>query len=498
MKKKLQALVPSVIFLGILVFVLLQINKILEPKYVYKNSTWPTTSSYHEFYKMRENTVDVLFFGSSVCVNAFAPQEIYNRYGIRSYNLGSEQQSIFLSYYWLKEALRFQKPRAVVLDTRYLFGIHNENAINTTEGLTRKCLDPMRLSPVKAKAVWELGHFDKKQSRLSYLFTNIRFHSRWAHLSELDFTEEQYTRAPLKGFGPIASYGPKEFKTFTPRDKKILRDKLTPVEKRMFEYLRRMARLCKEEKIALILLSLPGNPMNDAINNTLTKFSAENKIAYYNLCEKDNYARIGAKLPRESVISHENIWGARKMSAWAGNLLATKYKVPCVKDEQWEATKKYYASTIKAAELSHITDFAQYLRTMQDENFSIFISVRDNADGGITPAMQQELKKLGLRTEWKKKFRWSYLAVITPGQKTVEMCANKALEHKGTFRDGRSQYAVVSKGLGCGNTSSIIIDGVNYSKNGRGFNIVVYDHLSMKVIDKVRFDTMLKKFSAIR
>ena len=103
MPEKIKGIIRSVIFLSILASVLCWINQILEPKYLYKNSTWPTTSSYHQFYQMEENTIDVLFFGSSVCVNAFSPQEIYNSCGIRSYNLGSEQQSIFLSYFWLNE-----------------------------------------------------------------------------------------------------------------------------------------------------------------------------------------------------------------------------------------------------------------------------------------------------------------------------------------------------------------------------------------------------------
>ena len=156
MKEQIKNIFKCVLFLLILLCSLTAINKVLVPKYILKNSTWPTTSSYRQFYKMEPNSIDVLFFGSSVCVNAFIPQEIYNDYGIRSYNLGSEQQSIFLSYYWLKEALRSQKPQVVVLDTKFMWDLHPENPINTTEGLTRKCLDPMHYSDVKKEAVHNL------------------------------------------------------------------------------------------------------------------------------------------------------------------------------------------------------------------------------------------------------------------------------------------------------------------------------------------------------
>lgn len=67
---------------------------------------------------MQKDTVDVLFLGSSHGVTSFLPQELYNQYGITGYNLGCEQQGMVTSYYWLKEALRYQSPKAVVLDRK--------------------------------------------------------------------------------------------------------------------------------------------------------------------------------------------------------------------------------------------------------------------------------------------------------------------------------------------------------------------------------------------
>ena len=121
-----------ILLLTVITALLTRVNHITIPKYTLANSEWPSTSTYHQFYKMEKDTLDVLFFGASVAVNSFSPQELYNNFGITSYNLGSEQQSIFLSYFWLKEALTYQSPKVVVLDTLYLFNTHPENAINTT------------------------------------------------------------------------------------------------------------------------------------------------------------------------------------------------------------------------------------------------------------------------------------------------------------------------------------------------------------------------------
>lgn len=487
MRTRIVSIARSVVFLTILITSLYYINQVLVPKYIYKNSIWPTTSSYNQFYKMDKNSVDVLFFGSSVAVNAFSPQEIYNNYGIRSYNLGSEQQSIFLSYYWLKEALRFQSPKTVVLDTRFLFELHPENPINTTEGLTRKCLDPMKLSPVKAEAISALCNIDSEQSKLSYYLTNIRFHTRWESLSEYDILNREVQTAELKGYSPIESYGADTFETYTPSGD--FETVATP-HIVMKEYLDKMAKLCEEEEISFILVSLPGNAMNDGVNNMLSSYAKEKKVDYYNLCETKMYNSIGATLPRESMIGHENLWGSIKMSQFIGKMLNKNYNIAAVEDYQYEETRDYYKHIIKNCELPHITDINEYLHTVNDENYTVFISVSGDASAGLTDAVKQSLLSLGLNNDLSGKYGWSYLAVISKEAGIREETGMEKIVRQGNIRKGKSIYTVSSAGeLSKNSVSSIIIDWTEYSKNLRGLNIVVYDNLLMKVIDTVCFNT---------
>lgn len=496
MRNRIKGVVKSTLFLITMAFILHCINQILLPKYIYKNSTWPTTSSYNQFYQMEKNSIDVIFLGSSVCVNAFSPQELYNNYGIRSYNLGSEQQSIFLSFFWLKESLRFQSPQVVVLDTRFLFTLHPENAINTTEGLTRKCLDPMKWSNVKAEAVNDLCSIDKSQTRLSYYLTNIRFHSRWSSLTEVDMVPSEVQYAELKGYSAIADYGAQSYATFNLSDPNKY-EGFDP-DTLMLEYLGRTVELCKENDIKLVLVSLPGNAMNDAIHNNLTKYASDHDIDYYNFCETSNYEAIGAELPRESVIGHQNLWGSIKMSKYVGKLLSESYHVAAVQDSQWEGTKDYYEHVIRNCELSHISDFVEYLKAVRDQNYSIFISVGNDATTGLTDEMKDALKGLGVKTTWSDKYRWSYYAVILPGEAVMEEASEDTLSVTGGCRDNHSVYTITSNGYYTGSTATITIDGSSYSKNGRGFNIAVYDNVTMKVIDSVRFDTGSINVTAIR
>ena len=480
--KSLRNIINSAFFLSILISSLLVINQLLLPKYIINNSDWPTTSSYSQFYRMEENSIDVLFLGSSVVVNAFIPQEIYNNYGIGSYNLGSEQQSIFLSYYWLKEALRFQSPKVVVLDMKFMWDLHPDSAINTTEGLTRKCLDPMKWSPVKCEAVHSLCNLDKEQSELSYYLTNIRFHSRWSDkIEECDFSREMINNYNLMGFSPLGINGAESYETYENCDAEVCTD-FNPI---MQKYLDLIVELCNMNNISLVLVELPGNEMNDSINNAHVKYAQENGIEYYNLCSTEYYNLIGAKLPEENIVNHANYWGAVKLSQFIGKMLNEKYGLQAVRDEQYENANVYYENIKNNLALSRITDTIEYLGAINKKNYAVFMVTH----GDATATFNQEyvlygLYHLGLECKYLAHPENRYAAVIIEGNVLEERTSYNPVDIRGSFRNQKSNYYMQSGGIAWDAYSSIEIDGGQYSMSTVGLNITVYDLNTSHVIDQ--------------
>ena len=57
---------------------------------------------------------------------------------------------------------------------------------------------------------------------------------------------------------------------------------------------------------------------------------------------------------------------------------------------------------------------------------------------------------------------------------------------------------IVSAGALAGNNSSILIDGVEYSKNLRGLNIVVFSNDKESVIDSFNVDTFKENMPVYR
>ena len=125
-------------------FAVYVINRTLMPKYVFGTHGNPMTSTYLGFYEMEEDTVDVLLLGSSQMGAGLNPQDIYDEAGIRSYNLASNNQPLWVSYYWLREALNYQSPKVVVLDCYMLFFDQN-----IEEDQVRQALDYMKPGLVK-------------------------------------------------------------------------------------------------------------------------------------------------------------------------------------------------------------------------------------------------------------------------------------------------------------------------------------------------------------
>lgn len=494
MKKKIAGFIRALIFLSILCISLYYINQILLPKNLYQNSSWPTTSSYHQFYEMEEDSIDVLFLGSSVVVNAFAPQELYNNYGITGFNLGSEEQSILLSYFWLKEALRFQSPKAVVLDTRYLFTQHVADPVNTAEPMIRKCIDPMKWSSVKMEAVRDICSIDERQSLASYYLTNIRFHERWTELDEYDLQLGKSKSAQLLGFGPLTTYGSDSYDAFILCDTESTVD----MDEIMRIYLDKMVALCQENGIDLILLSLPGNTMYDGVHNCLQNYAREHEIAYLNLCEMNHYNQIGAQLPLENVVNHGNIWGAVKLTNYIGAFLQSEYALESHTDVQWENTNDYYMQVVKDCNLTRTYNLEEYLNKINDPNYTIYMATRDEGVPVLSDSVKMYLANLGIVNDFTEGAGNSYYAVISPGKDIIEETGEEKIYVKGSLPDTDVIYEITSGGWKSNITSSIVLNGTDYSRDCGGMHFVVYDNIRQMVVDSVCFNWLSEEMNAIR
>ncbi|CAM3776357.1 O-antigen ligase family protein [Marinicrinis lubricantis] len=127
-------------------------------------------------------------------------------------------------------------------------------------------------------------------------------------------------------------------------------------------------------------------------------------------------------------------------------------------------------------------------------NQIVVLSVRDEATNKLPVEVRNLLLEMGASID-QLEYRGSYAAVITDGyvlkdevqnSTAVEWNAENAPELTQIF--GGKAFRILSAGNPHGNDSSIQLDGVEYSKNGRGVNMVIFDK-QMNLIGSFHFDT---------
>jgi len=494
---KIKNIIKAVCFLCVAALLLVYFNKVLTPKYYY-DTEWASTSTFEGFYDIPENNVDVLFLGSSCAAAGFNVQDLYNNYGITSYNLSSEHQSLFASYYWLKEALRYQKPQVVVLECKFLFDVNPGEPLNMSEPYLRKAFDSMKWSEVKREAINKICEADPEQSKLSYYLPFVRFHSRWSEVSEADFltyVNKASQHNELKG-SVIYNYKVgSEFYPFDPNEYYAVEDTV-PL---MVEYMDKIAALCEDNEIGLILTMTPTSVDDLYRYHAANDYATSRGLKFIDFNEASTYIACGYEYGINNCDqSHANLWGANKLTDYIGNLLVSEYGCGAHSNPVWEESDKYYQHVIADYNLQDTWNLEEYLRMLIDnsDRYSVLMAFREEA----TPYLSEEdmgyLRTLGIQADFLDKTRCSYYAVLANGQ-VIERQEFDAIDGTGVINN-KLDYRIASAAIGLGYYSSIVINGEEYARDVSGLNIVVINNDTNEVIDNVCFNTCMETKDAYR
>ena len=127
-----------------------------------------------------------------------------------------------------------------------------------------------------------------------------------------------------------------------------------------------------------------------------------------------------------------------------------------------------------------------FLQSVNLADSIVFISVYDEASSQLSNTLVDDMKKLGLRINLKEKYGYSYYAIVSSTY-LQEESSKEPLSYEGAVDE--IHFKIESCGGNSRTGSSIIINGMEYSPNKRGLNIVIYDNRERKVTDSIAFDT---------
>ena len=189
---------------------------------------------------------DVLFMGISHMQMGVSPMELWNEYGITSFNFAQSFERLPFAYWVLKMALEYSDPSIVVIDVRRIY----DPDIQSGPGVST-VLDYFPLTLTKFNAVNEL--FSDFNEKLGYLFHIIKYHERWKELTEADFNVTDY----VLDNGSFKYEGSAIQVYDVDTHSKIQPDDMAPGSELCTSYLRKMIELCKSKGINVILAEIP-------------------------------------------------------------------------------------------------------------------------------------------------------------------------------------------------------------------------------------------------
>lgn len=463
----------------------------ITPKF-FTDTDWPTTTTFAGFYDLDKDSVDVLFLGSSHGVTSFCPQEVYNQYGITSYNLSSDQQGLVTSYYWLKEALRYQTPKAVVLECYFCFPYIADEPLNTDESYTRKAIDFMRWSPVKAEAVRTICDIDANQDAWSYYLPHLRYHERWLwdKPDRNDYTyREMAGHSELKGYSPLHFYLGEKGEGFEPHNMEEAAGyaQMAPL---MLEYLDKINELCRENEISLILTITPAVSANIEMCNAVRAYADREGCTFISFNEQNIYRQMDYQMDMDNCDDgHPNIWGAVKVSRYIGGVLKEQFGLGGRIEPQWEETKGDYAFTLDACERWHEGDLDPYLSLLNHEQYTLVITYQSDVYN-LEESTIETLRELGLSADLMGQDGCNYLAVISEGKVLTEQLAFGDAEYQGVLSGGHVPlYARSARTEWGGGMTSVSFGGEAYYSENSGLHVVVYNNQNRKMVDGRWFET---------
>lgn len=317
MKEKLKFFYKTLTFLVLLGLILVPVQKVMARKSL--EGAWDMTNKVGGFYNEEENQFQVMFFGPSHAYAAFSPLAIWEETGVKSYVFATQQQPLWATYTYIKEALKTQSPALIVVECRMAFGdqeYYIEGNDGKDIGITYSYMDELPLSRNKAELAMQSA--PDWENRFGTLFNFMMYHGRWNDLHRADFTfRRSQARDPYKGFVMLE---PQE----TPRPRPAVEgiEGTAPLLEKNQYWLEEIIRLCQEAGIELWLVKSPSNlePEEKPLLNTVRATAERYGVSFHDFNE--NYTDIGLDETVFYDAHHLDAVGADRFSRYFANVMA--------------------------------------------------------------------------------------------------------------------------------------------------------------------------------
>ena len=307
---KIINLIKAIIIVTVAVTIVIGLSRILLLK------SEDGISQLQSLYKQPEDTIDVIFAGSSKVYCDIATGVLWDNYGIAAYDLGGAEAPSWVSYYHLKEALKTQKPKVICYEV-------------TVAAMYDMLYQSNTWAPDNNYGMkWN-------SNRIDQLRVNSEEDEFWLRLNPFNIMHGRYNDLNRNDFENIRNSV--NYKGFDPRENVDDMDRpdissvtgTTPCTEKEEEYIRKIIELAKSEGITPVFFASPYDvPESEQEKINYVRSIAESEGVDF-LDFDTMWDEFGMNYETDMADpGHLNYSGNYKFTKYFGSILKDKYNVP--------------------------------------------------------------------------------------------------------------------------------------------------------------------------
>lgn len=308
----------GIVFSVLTLFLVSFLNKLYIPK----------TDPYFQWarapYFERENSIDVAFVGSSQIEWGISPNEIWQSFGIPSFNYSIPGIDLKNTYYLLEELITYQHPKVIVIDVYRLYDASQELVI------TNRISNVFPLSINKINMVKEIRPLDNFSKRLDYYFPLHLYHSKKLEVKDFSFGYENSEKGHFANFDRM-----NVAHSFNDINDTI------PLSQDHIKMIERILSFSTRNKIDIIFIKTPNlkssqehlknwNSIESFVKKRGYDFINFNETKIFNEAQLVYNEDIANDLNENGHLNH---FGAEKVSLYLAKILKLKYELPDRKND---------------------------------------------------------------------------------------------------------------------------------------------------------------------
>lgn len=212
-----------------------------------KDGNW---MRYQNYQSLVPNTIDIIYMGSSHSEVGIVPAIIDESVNVKSFNYSVTGMRIEQGVFRLRDMLKTQTPKLIVLDTFSFTPVEEENR----EVLTRWAFDSLPLSKNKVEAV---NHVIK-ENREAYYVPFLKYHTRWKEISarDLQLLRDQSLYETV-GFGGTTAIEKMEEEDFYFLEFMYDPNYTVPINSSQKQCFEEFLEIAKKKNIKILLITVP-------------------------------------------------------------------------------------------------------------------------------------------------------------------------------------------------------------------------------------------------